>query len=119
MVTAHASAVHSAPVMALLEELIAAIEADTSETYYALAKRAGVPLPTLRRLVLGKFGTVSLDTAEKLAKALGLELRLEKQRRSRSTIGTKPAAPATTEEHHGATSPRTRKPRTRAPRRKG
>lgn len=118
MVTVRESAVHSEAMAAILRELIEAIEADPS-TYYALAKKAGLPLPTLRRLVLGKFGTVSLETAEKLAAALGLELRLEKQRRPRSSSGKPPAAPATTEESHGTTSPRTRKPRTRAPRLKG
>lgn len=114
MVTARTSRVDSAPVMAILRDLIDAVEADTSETYYALSKRAGIPLPTLRRLVLGKFDTISIATAEKLAKALGLELRLEKQRAPRSSARTSPAPPAT-EEAHDRPKARNRKPTTRTP----
>jgi plasmid maintenance system antidote protein VapI len=47
---------------------------DSGRTPYAVAQAAGVPQAVLSRFLRGERG-VTLDTAEKLCRALGLELR--------------------------------------------
>lgn len=46
----------------------------SGKTYYALSKEAGIPLTTMRQFVL-RENSMALDNAQKLAAALGLELR--------------------------------------------
>ena len=47
---------------------------ESGQTPYAVALAAGVPQPVLSRFLRGERG-ITLDTAEKLCRALGLELR--------------------------------------------
>ncbi|MEP0846209.1 MAG: helix-turn-helix transcriptional regulator [Phycisphaerae bacterium] len=59
--------------MAIIEELLTAIERD-GRTQYELARDSGVAASQISRLRHG-LRTIHLDTAERLAQALGLELR--------------------------------------------
>lgn len=64
----------------LTSKLVAAIEA-SGLTRYAIAKRSGVSQAQLSRLVHGLQG-VSVETAERLADALGLEVIIRPKRRA-------------------------------------
>lgn len=58
----------SSPLLAALREAI-----DAGETQTALAARCGMTRPKLSNLLNGK-GTINLDTADRVAAALGLAL---------------------------------------------
>ena len=61
----------------MAEVLKGAIELD-GRSLYAIAKAAGMPYPPLYRFVHGQQG-LNLETADKLAEALGLALRPRKE----------------------------------------
>ena len=56
----------------LAEQLRAAV-AETGESLYAVAKRAGISYAILHRFMAGKR-SINLETADQIAKALGLTL---------------------------------------------
>jgi hypothetical protein len=55
-------------------DVIRRAEEDSGRTPYAIALESGVSQPVLSRFLRGERG-LNLDTAEKLCRALGLELR--------------------------------------------
>jgi DNA-binding phage protein len=54
----------------------------SDETYYRIAKDAGVDWGTLYRFVDGTRPRISIDTVDKLCDSLGLELQAKKKRRT-------------------------------------
>ena len=62
----------------LEQDLIRRAVQDSGRTPYAVAQAAGVPQAVLSRFLRGERG-VTLDTAEKLCRALGLDLRPAKE----------------------------------------
>ena len=65
----------------ILEAIIDAIEA-SDESRHAIAQRAGVNPSQLARLVSGERG-LSIETAERVAETLGLEIIIRPKRRNR------------------------------------
>jgi hypothetical protein len=65
--------------MNVSEALKAAIES-SGETHYRIAKDAGVDWGTLRRFMDGTRPNIRIDTVDKLARHLGLELRPRSRR---------------------------------------
>jgi len=57
----------------ITETLLEAIER-SGLSDYAIAKRSGVPQPTVTRFRNGSHRTIKLDTADKLAQMLGCRL---------------------------------------------
>jgi DNA-binding phage protein len=66
--------------MTVSEQLRKAIEG-ADDTYYRIAKDAGVDWGTLQRFVTGERANIRIDTVDKLCEALGLELRAKKTAR--------------------------------------
>jgi len=65
----------------ILDQVIRAIE-ESGITRYELAKRTGVSESALSRLVRGER-SISVETLERLAEELGLELRISKKKSPR------------------------------------
>ena len=62
------------------ESLRDAIE-NSGQSLYQIAKGTGVPNPTLYRWIDGSRANISIETADRLAQYLGLELKPATKRR--------------------------------------
>ena len=77
--------------MKKISEVIRQAIEDSGQSVYEIAKGAGVPNPTVYRWVRRIRSNISIDTADKLADYLGLELRPKKQAvKKRGTARKKP-----------------------------
>ena len=77
--------------MKKISEVLREAIKDSGQTLYEIAKGAGVPNPTVYRWVEGSRPNISIDTADKLAVYLGLELRPKKQRAKKGKTAGKQA----------------------------
>ena len=65
-----------------LTEILRKAANDDERTIYALAKGSDIPYPVLWRFLLGQQG-LTLETADRLVRILGLELILQRNLSSR------------------------------------